>query len=459
MLGLVSNEKPEPFEDSGFKGKRQGGLLLVVDASKLLEAEAIEGDEAGGVVLVVSSFLSAFHGGDMFVVKAVRGAAAGVDDVAFIEFEANLAVDRFLGLGDEGLEGIALGCKPEAVVNKFGVGWDESIAKVLGIAVDGEGLEVLVGCEEDGAAGSLIDAAGLHADEAVLDDVNAADAVLAAEEVEDAHDAVGREEGVAIALALDFEVSELGDDGGEVFVLQADDVTFLEETLEVFRGIGGILGSDGKDIHVFVGLGGAVIPGVLEGACFEGDVEKVAVHGVRLLVGSLDLDAVLFTVGDHFGAAGEFGTERIITPRGDHFNVRGEGVESEFKANLVVAFTSGSVSDGVGTFGDGDIEHSLDDAGAGDGGSEEIAAFIDGIGLKHGENVIGGELFPEVADVAFGRAGREGFGFEAVEFLTLADVGTVSDNFSVILFLEPEKEDRGVETSGICDNNFHRQGG
>ena len=84
MLGLVSNEKPEPFEDSGFKRKQQGGLLLVVDARELLEAKSVECDEAGCVILVVGGFLSALHRGDMFVIQAIRRATSGVDDVALV---------------------------------------------------------------------------------------------------------------------------------------------------------------------------------------------------------------------------------------------------------------------------------------------------------------------------------------------------------------------------------------
>ncbi len=79
-----------------------------------------------------------------------------------------------------------------------------------------EGFEVAVGGEQDGAAGGFVDAAGLHADEAVLDDVHAADAVAAAEQVEDAHDAVGGEEGVAVLLAGGFHVAEFGENGVEV---------------------------------------------------------------------------------------------------------------------------------------------------------------------------------------------------------------------------------------------------
>lgn len=113
-----------------------------------------------------------------------------------------------MGFGDEGLDGEALGGEPEAVVDELGVFGDEGVAGLLELAVDDEGFEVAVGGEEDGAAGGFIDSTGFHADEAVLDDVDAADAVGAAKGVEDAHDAVGGEEGVAVSFTEDLEVSE-----------------------------------------------------------------------------------------------------------------------------------------------------------------------------------------------------------------------------------------------------------
>jgi len=51
-------------------------------------------------------------------------------------------------------------------------------------AVEGDALDAAMGAVQDGAAGRLVDAARLHADEAVLDEVEAADAVLAAQLVE-----------------------------------------------------------------------------------------------------------------------------------------------------------------------------------------------------------------------------------------------------------------------------------
>ncbi len=91
-------------------------------------------------------------------------------------------------------------------------------------------------------------------------------------------------------------------------------------------------------------------------------------------------------------------------------------------------------------------------------GAEEVAAFVDRAGLDHREDVVGGEVLLEVADEALGGTGGEGLCFEAVEFVALADVGAVGDDFGVVFFLEPEKEDGGIETPGVCDDDFHEGG-
>ena len=53
--------------------------------------------------------MSAFHGGDIFVVEAVWGTASSVDDIAFVELETDFSVDGFLSFGDEGLDCLLLG--------------------------------------------------------------------------------------------------------------------------------------------------------------------------------------------------------------------------------------------------------------------------------------------------------------------------------------------------------------
>lgn len=88
------------------------------------EAEAVQPNESGGVVLVVSLGRIGFHGGDVRIVEADRGLAPGVDDVPLVEFNTNGAGDVALAFGDKSLERQALGSEPVSVVNEFGVFWN-----------------------------------------------------------------------------------------------------------------------------------------------------------------------------------------------------------------------------------------------------------------------------------------------------------------------------------------------
>ena len=79
------DKKTGASQGTGFLKIEAGrALLLMIDASKLLQAESVESDEARGVVLVVGFFLTTFHGGDVFVIKAIGRAPSCVHDVAFV---------------------------------------------------------------------------------------------------------------------------------------------------------------------------------------------------------------------------------------------------------------------------------------------------------------------------------------------------------------------------------------
>ena len=83
--------------------------------------------------------------------------------------------------------------EPEAVIDQFGVARDERVAQVHDLAVHRQRLHLPMGGMQDRAAGRFIHAARFHADEAVLDQVDAADAVLAAELVKRAQHIGGGE--------------------------------------------------------------------------------------------------------------------------------------------------------------------------------------------------------------------------------------------------------------------------
>ena len=73
----------------------------------------------------------------------------------------------------------------------MGILGNETVPDLHGFPVHGEGFEIAMGRQQDGAPGSFVDAAGLHAHEPVFHDIDPADPVLTPEGVEHAHDTVG----------------------------------------------------------------------------------------------------------------------------------------------------------------------------------------------------------------------------------------------------------------------------
>ena len=80
------------------------------------------------------------------------------------------------------------------------------------------------------------------------------------------------------------------------------------------------------------------------------------------------------------------------------------------------------MGDGVGLFLFGDFHHAFGDKRPGDAGAEEILAFIDRSGLDDGVDEVAREFLLQIVNVDFGCAGPFGLGFEAAQFLLLADV-------------------------------------
>ena len=125
----------------------------------------------------------------MRVVKAERTLHSCGVDAAFVKLHTHRPTDIFLRLGDEGLNGLALGGKPEAIVYECRVFWNERVAQVHDFAIHRERLHLAVGKVKDRSARCFINAPAFHADEAVLNHVHASHTMLAAKLVELVHHA------------------------------------------------------------------------------------------------------------------------------------------------------------------------------------------------------------------------------------------------------------------------------
>src|SRR5690349_12135559 len=162
---------------------QKSGVLSPVPLRRDPQAQGVEADEAGGVAMVVAA-LPFLEGDEVLVVERQRALAADDDRIALVELHADAAGDMLLALVDQGLQHLALGREPEAVIDQPGIARHQLVPEMHGAAVERDALDAAVRGEEDGAAGRLVHAARLHPDEAVLDQIEAADAVVVAELVE-----------------------------------------------------------------------------------------------------------------------------------------------------------------------------------------------------------------------------------------------------------------------------------
>ena len=129
-------------------------------------------------------------------------------------------------------------------------------------------------------------------------------------------------------------------------------------------------------------------------------------------------------------------------------------LDGQLETYLVVALARAAVDDGVRAFFQGDLHKALGDAGTGMAGAQKIV-LIDGAGLHAGDDVIVHILVRQIQDIELGRAGLLRLLLQALELVRLANVAGDRDDFAVVVvFLQPGDNDGGVQTAGICKNDF-----
>ncbi len=137
-----------------------------------------------------------------------------------------------LALVDQGLQHFTLGREPEAVVDQFRIARHDAVFQMASAAIEGDLFNPAMGFQQNGAAGGFIDPARFHPDKAVLHQIEATHAVLAAQLV------------------------QLGQDGRRAhrFAVDRHGIAPLEGDFHHFGLIGRIFGGDGALIDVIGGL-------------------------------------------------------------------------------------------------------------------------------------------------------------------------------------------------------------
>ena len=104
--------------------------------------------------------------------------------VALVELHPHRARDVLLVRDGEGHQVLVKLAEPEAVVDQVGVGLADQRLEPERLLREGQELELAMRLVQHDGGGRLVDLARLDADQAVLDVVDPADAVLAGELVE-----------------------------------------------------------------------------------------------------------------------------------------------------------------------------------------------------------------------------------------------------------------------------------
>ena len=110
--------------------------------------------------------------------------SAGDEDVPFVQFESHRARDGPLCRSDKGVQGLANRGEPLAVVNEIGILQRELVLHAQHFLVEADGFEFAVRLNQQRAARRFIGAARFHANQPILHQIDASDAVLAANPVE-----------------------------------------------------------------------------------------------------------------------------------------------------------------------------------------------------------------------------------------------------------------------------------
>ena len=284
-----------------------------------------------------------------------------------------------------------------------------------------------MGVVEDGAPRRLIDPPILHAHQAVFHNVQQADAVLPA------------------------QLIQLADDVAGLHVLPVDG---HRHALDKVQGhIGGLVrGGQGAHAHLQKAL--LLIQGlvgrVLQVQTLVGEVPEVLVLGIVGLPADFQGDVVGLGVVDLLVPA----LDIPLPPGGDDLHLRGEALDGQLKAHLVVALAGAAVADGVGPLLFGDLHQPLGDDGPGKGGAQKIV-FVLGPHLHGGDDHLIHHLVGKVLDVELRSPGLDGLLLQAVQLGALAHVGGDRHHLTVVVvLLEPGDDDGCIQPAGIGEHDF-----
>ena len=278
--------------------------------------------------------------------------------------------------------------------------------------------------QQQRSARRLVTAARLDADEAVLDQVDAADGIARADFVQhfDQRDRI------------------------EFDAIHRDRQSVAKFDRHLLDLIGRIL----RRLGPRPGRRQRRVVGIFQLAALVRDVQQVAIAAVDLLAALRHGNSVRLGVVEAILAR----LQRPLAPRHDDLQLRRQRLVGVLEAHLVVALAGAAMSHRRCALAQRHFHLVLRDDRTRQRRAEQILVLVHRARLDRREDVVGQELLPQVFDDDFARAGLVGLLDDGLDVVALAHVGHEGDDVVVIVFFQPRNDDGGIKSSGISKYDF-----
>ena len=364
------------------------------------------------------------------LVERVGAPAADHREAALVELRLDLAGHALLRVGAERVEGLLQLREPQAVIDDLGPLLVDAVLELERRGVEAERLERVVHVDERERRGALVALVALDAHHAVLDHVEAAVAVLAADLVE-LHDE--RQQFHRLAV-------------------ERDGLALLEADHDLLGRVRRVLRRRRHRPDVC----GRLVPGVLEDAALDRAAPEVVVDRVGL--GRRRRDGNAVALGPvHLLLARE---EVPLAHGRQDLEAGVERVDARLEADLVVALARAAVRDVGGAGLVRDLDELLDDHRARQRREERVGVLVERVGRDRlGQDLLG-VLLAHVERLGVDGSHVERLLLDPREVLgVLPHVAANRDDVEVLLGLQPLDHDRGVEAAGVGENDLLPLGG
>ena len=286
---------------------------------------------------------------------------------------------------------------------------------------------MLVSEVQNGSARRLVNTAVLHAHQTVLNDVDNANAVLAAQLVE------------LLDNLRNLHLLAINGNGNACFKIDG----------HIRRLVGCLHGRHAhlKEAFFFVLR---LVRRIFQVKTLVGQMPQVLVLGIVGLARNLQRNIMRFGVIDLFVA----GLDIPLAPRSDNLQIRSKALDGKLKTHLVVALARCAMSHGVGTFCQRNLGQLLANHRARKRSAQQVS-FILGIHLQRGNDNLVAHFVNQVGHDKLRSTRCQRLLLQAFKLVGLAHVTGNGNNLGVVVvFLQPRNDNRRIQATGVRQDNL-----